>query len=317
MKIAVLRGTKTFVIEDQPIPELGPEDVLVRVRACGVCTSDTYTWSGKMGATKFPMYIGHEPSGVIESVGDRITDLNTNDHVAVWTDGKGYAEYVKVPKEYVVKLPKGLRFEEALGEPIACMVNGVRRSGIDLGDVVAVVGCGFMGCLFIQGVVLRGASEIIAVDLLDERLELAHKLGADVTINSGKEDVVKKVMEMTGGKGADVVVEATGEQKPLDIASEIVKIRGTLVVLGYHVGELRSVDMAVWNWKGLDIISAHERDPEVYVEGMRRGIDLLSKGKLTMSGLVTHLYPLDRINDAFRDATERRPKGFMKAVITP
>lgn len=317
MRIAALRGVRSFVIEDQPLPELGPKEVLVRVKACGVCTSDTYTWSGKIGITDFPKYIGHEPCGVVERIGDCVTSVNTHDHVTVWTDGRGYAEYVKVPEDYVVKVPETLRFEEALGEPIACMVNGVKRSRIKLGDTVVVVGCGFMGSLFIQGVVLRGASRIVAIDLLEERLELACKLGADITINSSKEDAVKRVMEITGGKGADVVVEATGEQKPLDISSEMVRIRGTLVVFGYHVGERRSVDMASWNWKGLDIVSAHERDPEVYVKGMRAGIALLSKGKLKMSGLVTHLYPLERINDAFKDATEHRPKGFMKAVITP
>ena len=317
MRIAALRGVKNFIIEDQPLPELGPKEVLVRVKACGVCTSDTYTWSGKIEIKDFPKYIGHEPSGVVERIGDYVTSVNIHDHVTVWIDGRGYAEYVKVPEDYVVKIPETLRFEEALGEPIACMVNGVKRSRIKLGDTVVVVGCGFMGSLFIQGAVLSGASRIVAIDLLEERLELACKLGADITINSSEEDAVKRVMEITRGKGADVVVEATGEQKPLDMASEMVRIRGTLVVFGYHVGGPRSVDMASWNWKGLDIVSAHERDPEVYVEGMRAGIALLSKGKLKMSDLVTHLYPLDRINDAFKDATEHRPKGFMKAVITP
>ncbi|MBO3798295.1 MAG: zinc-binding dehydrogenase [Thermoproteota archaeon] len=317
MRIAALRGVKNFVIESQPIPKLGSNEVLVRVKACGVCTSDTYTWSGKIEVTDFPRYIGHEPSGVVERIGECVTSVNVNDHVTVWTEGGGYAEYVKVPEDYVVKIPKELRFEEALGEPIACMVNGVRRSRIKLGDTVVVIGCGFMGSLFIQGTVLRGASKIVAIDLLDERLELARKLGADITINSGEEDAVKMVMEITGGKGADVVVEATGEQRPLDIATEVVKIRGTLVVFGYHVGGRRSVDMASWNWKGLDIVSAHERDPKIYVEGMRAGIALLSKGRLKMNGLITHLYPLDQINDAFMDATEHRPRGFMKAVITP
>jgi threonine dehydrogenase-like Zn-dependent dehydrogenase len=317
MRIAALKGVRNFIIEDQPIPEPGPEEILVRVKACGVCTSDTYTWSGKIGKIDFPRYIGHEPSGVVERIGDNVTNVNVQDPVTIWTDGKGYAEYVKVPKDYVVKLPKGLGFEEALGEPIACMINGVKRSGIGLGDTVAVIGCGFMGCLFIQGAVLSGASRIVAIDLLDERLELASKLGADITINSAEEDAVKRVMEVTGGKGADVVVEATGEQKPLDMASEMVKIRGRLIVFGYHVGGRRSVDMASWNWKGLDVINAHERAPEVYVEGMRIGITLLSRGKLNMRDLVTHLYPLENINDAFRDATEHRPKGFMKAVIIP
>ncbi|MEM2514482.1 MAG: zinc-binding dehydrogenase, partial [Candidatus Bathyarchaeia archaeon] len=123
-------------------------------------------------------------------------------------------------------------------------------------------------------------------------------------------------MDATDGRGADVVIEAVGEQSSLDVATKIAKIRGTLVIFGYHVGEPRIIDMERWNWKGLDVINAHERETEVYMEGMRIGINLLSKGKIKIKPLITHIYPLEQINRAFTEI-EVKIKGLIKAVITP
>lgn len=316
MRIAVLKGIKNFAIEDEPMPITNLDEVLIRVKACGVCTSELYSWNGKHKDVSFPQYPGHEPTGIIEKVGKNVEGFEPGDHVAVWSDGRSYAEYIKVPGDYVIKIPEDIPFQMALGEPIGCAINGVRRSAIQLGDVVVIIGCGFMGSLIVQGAVLRGPSKIIAVDLDNDRLRLAKNLGADVIINSKENDAIRMVMELTDGKGADVVIEATGEQVPLDIASEMTRIRGRLVVFGYHVSGPRTVDMGMWNWKGLDVINAHERAPEVYVEGIKIGIDLLSRGKITMKQLVTHTYPLERINEAF-DAADTKPKGFMKAVVMP
>jgi len=316
LKIACLIDFKKFLVKDEPAPSIGPDDVLIRVKACGVCTSELYSWNGKNKNVVFPLYLGHEPSGIVEAVGKNVKELKVGDHVTVLTEKGGYAEYLKVPKDHVVKIPEGIPFEAALGEPLACAINGVKRSNIQLGDVVVVIGCGFMGSLIIQGVVLRGPSKIIAVDLKDDRLRLAEKLGADETINPDEEDVVKTVRKLTNGKGADVVIEATGHQKPLDMAGEILKIKGRLVIFGYHVGEPRLINMSLWNWKGLDVINAHERAPNIYMEGMRIGIALLDKGLIKMRPLITHLYPLERINEAFHTAN-MQPRGFIKAVIMP
>jgi len=316
VRIASLRGVRNFVIEDEPMPTVSADEALIRVKACGVCTSELYSWNGKHKGMTFPRYIGHEPSGVIESVGKNVKGLVAGDHVTVLADGRGYAEYVRIPKDHIVKIPQGIPFELALGEPIACAMNGVRRSAIQLGDIVVVIGCGFMGSLVLQGAALRGPSKIIAVDLQDDRLELARKLGVDITINPRENDAVKTVRELTEGKGADIIIEATGEQTPLNIASEMTRIRGRLVIFGYHVSGPRLVDMGMWNWKGLDVINAHERAPEIYMEGMRIGIDLVTKGKVTMKPLVTHLYPLEQINEAF-DAADTKPRGFMKSVVMP
>ncbi|MEM2703436.1 MAG: zinc-binding dehydrogenase, partial [Candidatus Bathyarchaeia archaeon] len=193
---------------------------------------------------------------------------------------------------------------------------GIQRSNIHLGDVVVVIGCGFMGLLLIQLAALRGPSELIAIDINDERLKIAEEFGAEVSLNPYRVDPIKYIMDATGGRGADVVIEAVGEQSSLDVATKIAKIRGTLVIFGYHVGEPRIIDMERWNWKGLDVINAHERETEVYMEGMRIGINLLSKGKIKIKPLITHTYPLEQINRAFTDV-ETKIKGLIKAVITP
>jgi len=317
MRIAVLRDVRNFVIEDAPQPELSEDELLIHIKACGICTSELYLWSGKFRGLSFPLYLGHEPSGVVEAVGKKVDGLSVGDRVTFLSEvGRCFAEYAKAKKSNVVRIPECISFEEALGEPIACAVNGIRRSNIHVGDTLVVIGCGFMGLLMIQLATLRGPSEIIAMDINDERLKIAEKLGADKTVNPLSFDPVKYIMENTDGKGADVVIEATGEQTPLDIATKIVRIRGTLVIFGYHAGAPRIIDMERWNWRGLDVINAHERSSEVYMEGMRIGIKLASKGKLKIKPLITNTYPLEQINKAFADI-DAKAKGLIKAVITP
>jgi threonine dehydrogenase-like Zn-dependent dehydrogenase len=123
------------------------------------------------------------------------------------------------------------------------------------------------------------------------------------------------VRELTGGHFCDRVVEATGKQWPLDLSAELTRERGTLVVAGYHQDGPRQVNMQLWNWRGLDVINAHERDPAVYLDGMRAAVDLVASGRLDPAPLYTHTYSLDQLGDAL-DATRDRPDGFLKALIT-
>jgi 2-desacetyl-2-hydroxyethyl bacteriochlorophyllide A dehydrogenase len=316
MRIAVLKGVKNFVIEEASIPSLEVDEVLMRVKACGICTSELYLWNGKIKDAAFPLYLGHEPSGVVEDAGRKVNGLNIGDHVTFLSETGCFAEYAKAKKGNIVKIADNIPFEEALGEPVACAVNGIRRSNIQFGDNVVVIGCGFMGLLLIQLASLRGPSRILAVDINDERLKLAADLGADLTVNPREIDAIKYVKGVTNGRGADVVIEATGEQAPLSMATEMVRIRGRLVIFGYHVGEPRLINMQMWNWKGLDVINAHEREPEVYMEGMQIGMMLLSKGKIKLKNLITHKYPLEEINNAFNDVN-MKIGGLIKAVVAP
>lgn len=315
MKAAALVENKKFKIFDANVPDPNHDEVSVKVEACGVCSSELHVWLNETAIDE-PKYLGHEASGVVQKVGKDVTGLAVGDRVVIYPyRGGGFAETIGLPGKYVLKLADHIPFKLALGEPLGCAMNAIERSAIQLGDTVVIIGLGFMGALILQGAKLKGTSRIIAVDIRDESLSLARQLGADVTVNGKHEDAVKIVSELTYGEGADVVIEATGFQQPLDLAAEIIKIRGRLLIYGFHQGGKRTVDMQTWNWKGIDVVNAHERDPDIYMEGIRTGMKLLENGQLAMDPLVTHSFPLEQINEAF-EAAESKPPGFVKAVIT-
>jgi threonine dehydrogenase-like Zn-dependent dehydrogenase len=314
MKAAAMVKAGSFSVYDIEIPTPKPNEVLVKMKACGLCSSELGMWRNKEFNVENPLFIGHEVSGVVEKIGEEVTQFTPGDRVTVFTEKGGYAEYVTVPEKAVVKIADHVPFELALGEPIACAMNGTKRSGVEIGDTVVMIGLGFMGALILQGVKLKGASKIIAIDPREESQEIAEKLGVDVFLNPNKENIVDKVFELTDGRGADVVIESTGYQEPLNLATKLVKIRGRIVIFGYHQGGPRTIDVQTWNWKGLDVVNAHERDHDVYIDGMRTGIKLLNNHQLQMEPLVTHFFTIDQINEAFETANAK-PIGFIKAVI--
>ena len=314
MKAAAMNEPGSFMVYNINIPTLKPGEVLIRVKVCGVCSSELGIWKDKSFKIGDPLFMGHEVSGIVEKTGDEVTTCSPGDRVTVFTEKGGYSEYVSVPEKQVIKIADHIPFELALGEPIGCAMNGIKRSGIEVGDTVILIGIGFMGSIILQGIKLKGASRIIAIDSREESRTLAKKLGVDVVLDPLEVNIPEKIAELTDGLGADVVVECTGQQEPLNLAGEMVKIRGRIVIFGYHQGGPRSIDLQVWNWKGLDIINAHERDPEAYLEGMRIGIKLLNNNQLNMKVLVTHFFSIDQINQAFETAL-LKPEGFIKAVI--
>lgn len=270
--------------------------------------------------------MGHEPSGLIENVGQRVDALQIGQRVTVlptrsgpftqYTSG-GFAEYMAVPQEHVAPIPEGVEFVEAMGEPIACLVSAVERTEIRLADRVAVVGSGFMGLAILQLVALRGPKEIIAVDVRQDALENALRLGADRALRPEEVRPEDKLVEWEQiGRGMDVVFEVSGTQAGLTMAGEMTKAHGTLSIVGYHADGMRTIDMGLWNWKGVNVINAHERRNDHLMRCMRAGLDLIGKGKLDMASLVTHTYPLHRVDDAFR-AMRDKPRGFIKAAVLP
>jgi len=147
-------------------------------------------------------------------------------------------------------------------------------------------------------------------------LQVADSLGAAKTISLGeKSAAIESVRQLTGGKFCDVVIEATGKEEPLNLAGELTGERGRLVIAGYHQDGPRQINLQLWNWRGLDVINAHERDPAIYREGMQLAIDAVARGLLTPAALYTHTFPLSELASAFR-FTAQRPNGFMKALIT-
>jgi 2-desacetyl-2-hydroxyethyl bacteriochlorophyllide A dehydrogenase len=315
MRQAVLTGPRRFAIEELPVPEIGPDEVLLRVAACGVCASELDIYQGAAGHASYPWRPGHEVSGVVERAGARVAAPAPGDPVAVFVTTAGYGEYVAVPAAHC--FPAGdVPLELALGEPLACAVNAVELAGIALADDVVVVGAGFMGQLAIRLVQLRGPRRLIVADTRDDALARAASAGATATVNPAREPLAERVLELTDGAGADVTIEFTGTQGALEVIGACTRMSGTLVVAGYHQGPPRQVPLADWNWNAFRIANAHFRDVATILRGLRAGMRLVSSGRLSLEGLVTHRFPLASIDEAFRTAIEK-PEGFVKATVTP
>jgi threonine dehydrogenase-like Zn-dependent dehydrogenase len=239
--------------------------------------------------------------------------MHVGDHVAMLSYA-GYAEYDLAAAGAAVLLPPVLAGRPFPGEPLACAMNVFARSEIRMGDTVAIVGIGFLGALLTSLAVHAGA-RVIAITRRPFALDIACAAGATHTlIMDDHWRLMAEVKQLTGDLGCDVVIEAVGQQWPLDLAAELTRIRGRLVVAGYHQDGLRQVNMQLWNWRGLDVINAHERDEAEYVAGMRAAVDAVTAGHLDPGPLFTHTLPLEQIAAAFALLAER-PDGFFKAQI--
>ena len=314
MRSAVLYGPHDFRIEEFPAPVYSETECLIKVRACGVCHSEQHQWLHKIPGLEYPRRIGHEVSGEIISVGSKVKNFVIGDRVAVWIDSNGYSEEIVAGEDRLFKISSNISFEEALAEPIGCTTNGILRTNLKPGDAVALVGTGFMGLILLQQIKLQGASLIVAIDIRDDMLSIASELGADVVINPLKENVVESINRLTSNKKIDVSFEVSGNQSTLNLAADICRMEGKLVIFGYHPGERKINDLGYWNWMAFDIINAHFRNIKTILKGSELGIKLLNAGKINMKRLVTHKFPLDRIEDAF-SAAHNKPIGFVKSVI--
>ncbi|HKQ79315.1 MAG TPA: zinc-dependent alcohol dehydrogenase [Blastocatellia bacterium] len=265
MKAAVLHSfSDSLRIEEIPTPAPGPGEVLIRVAACGVCHSDLHLamgeWDLLKPITKLPLVLGHEVAGAVEAVGEGVTGFNIGDRVGApwlhWTCGEcefclmgretlcskqqvtgctvdgGFAEFIKAKASHIAKLPDNLSFEEAA--PLLCagltVHSAIKKSDVKAGQKVAVFGVGGLGHLAIQLAKAKGA-EVIAVDVADEKLELARECGADVTINAATAQVHREIKKATGG-GAHVVMVTSGSRAAYETALRSIRKAGTLAIVG-------------------------------------------------------------------------------------
>lgn len=261
----LLTEYKKLQVVDMPAPEFGPDDLLVRVKACGICGSDIHGYDGSTGRRVPPLVMGHEASGVVEAVGSGVKDMKPGDRVTfdsmvscgschfcrrgqtnlcdarqVLGVSTGeyrrhgcFAEYVTVPRRITYPLPEGIRFEHAaMIEAISVAVHGVAITPVALGETAVVVGSGMIGLLVIQTLRVRGCGRIIAVDLEDYKLDLARTLGADVVLNPLRDDVAARVLELTGGRGADTAVDAVGATAPIKTCLACVRKGGKVILIG-------------------------------------------------------------------------------------
>ena len=315
MQAAVITGPGSMIVREVPRPIPGPGQVRVRLQGCGVCASNLVPWAGPEWM-RFPTEaggLGHEGWGIVDQVGEGVGGLAAGMPVAALFY-HSYAEYDVGDAGAVVPLPDGYGAKPFPGEPLGCAMNIFRRSGIRSGDTIAIVGIGFLGALLTQLARSRGA-DVIALSRRPYALDMARKMGAMETIRlDDKSAALGRVKDLTGGKFCDVVIEATGKQEPLDLAGELVRERGRLVIAGYHQDGPRQINMQLWNWRGIDVINAHERDPAIYTQGMREAVAAVMAGELDPEPLYTHSFPLSRLDEAL-NATRDRPDGFMKALV--
>ena len=310
MRLAELRAARRFEVIDVPVPEPGPDEVLVRVANCGVCASELSTWSGH-APIDLPARIGHEVSGTVAACGSAVRGFAVDDAVAVWTTGSGYADYVAVPAAYC-RAVSAVPLEQALAEPIACAVNAVELARVRLADDVVVIGAGFMGLLVPQLALLRGARQVLVADPRPDARELALRLGASRAVEPGA--LPAAVRESTGDVGADVTFEVTGVQAGLDAVGDVTRMSGTVGLVGFHQGEPRQIPLAQWNWLAFTIANGHVRDAHTIMTGFSTGMRLLESHQLQMAPLMTHRFDLEQINDAFATAVDK-PAGFVKATV--
>lgn len=303
---------KTSQLEKRSLPEIGPKDVLIGVKLCGVCASEVHPWLSEGE----PQAFGHEVVGEVVEVGAGVAGLEPPMRVTGLIH-KGFAEYAAAPAKLLLPVPETLPDEAALGEPLACVISGMRRTAIDLGDRVALVGLGFMGLLTLQAARLKGPAELIAIDTREEARGRALSYGADRVLEPSAvpPDLLLEAWEdIPKGYGVNVAIEAAGNPHALALAGRMAKEHGVLAIVGYHQGEPVPVNMKLWNWKALSVLNAHERRKDYQMDCMRRGLALLEKGKLDVASLVTHSFSLEHVDDAY-SAILDKPSAFVKSII--
>jgi threonine dehydrogenase-like Zn-dependent dehydrogenase len=289
--------------------------VRVRLEGCGVCGSNLPVWEGRPWLT-YPFEAGtpgHEGWGTIDAVGSNVTDFSAGDRVALLS-GHAYAQYDFAAQDSLVKLPAQLDGKPFPGEPLACAVNIFRRSAITAGQMVAIVGLGFLGVV-VTALAVGAGARVVAVSRRPFALSMAERFGASSLIEmEDPSQAVREARRLAPGDGYERVIECVGSQQALDVASELTGTRARLVIAGYHQDGQRRVNLQQWNWRGLDVINAHERDPAQYRRGMQEAVDLVVSGKLDPWPLFTHQYPLEDLPAAF-ESLASRPDGFLKALI--
>lgn len=316
MKAAVLTGPGALQIVQTPLPEPGPGELRVRLEGCGVCASNVEPWVGQPWSTYpgEPGGMGHEGWGTVDAIGEGVEGFAPGDRIALLSH-RSYAEYDVTPAAMAVKLPTQLEGRPFPGEPLGCAFNIFRRSDVRADQTVAIVGIGFLGAVLTRLATAAGA-RVIAVSRRPSSLELARSYGAaEVVPMDDHWRIIDRVKELTGGALCERVIECVGHQWPLDLAGELVGFGGRLVIAGYHQDGPRQVNMQMWNWKGIDVINAHERDPQVQIQGLREAVEAVAGGRLDPAPLYSHRYPLDDLGEALA-ATRDKPDGFVKALVT-
>ena len=339
MKVARYYSRHDIRLEEMPVPRIGPGELLVQVKACGLCGSDLMEWYVQ---EKAPAVLGHEPAGVVAQVGERVENFQIGDrvfvhhHVPCFTchhclrghytlcktfkathiDPGGFAEYIRVPalnvERDVLKLPSDLSFDEAtLIEPVATCIRGIERAGIQTGDTVVVIGTGVTGLIHIQLARIRGAGMIMATDFSPFRLKMARRLGADEAI-AASEDVLAWLKKLNKGKGADAVIVTAGSIEAMEQGLALAG-KGATVLLFAPSPPGATLPVSPYHllFSEITITGTYSCSP---LE-TRQALSLIQAGRINVKDLITHRFDLAGVGKAFDLAAQAGES--LKIVITP
>lgn len=305
---AILRGPKEIdLIERELICD--EDEVIVKNHLIGICGSDKNFYRGILPPKtsefrqdpKFPFLLGHESGGTVVHVGSKVREYKAGDQVIAFGWNNNFATYFKAKCWELQSVPEGMDMDLAsLGEPIACAMYSGLNSGVQLGDTVLIMGGGFAGQIIAQCAKKKGAKDVIVVDVLNNKLKLAKKLGADLTINSKEEDVVKIIEQRTQGKGADVVVETAGTAEAINIGTECIKHNGKFVWYSWVTAPV-TLNISRWHDDGIEHINTclvHHTVQERVV-WTPTALRPVLQGLVDIKPLLTHEFRLDQIKEAF------------------
>lgn len=324
MKKMFFMGNKKFELQDVPMPSVGPDDLLVRNAACGVCGTDIHIFYGEPGSADVtpPVVLGHEFSGIVEEVGAHVTGFRKGDHVTidpniycgtcrfctarkkqlcehmeaigVTRDG-GFAEYSVVPASQAFLLDKDLDLEAgAMTEPLACCIHGIDLAQIRVGDTVLVIGGGAIGLLMVQLAKLSGAAKVLLSEPVALRRQLGEQLGADASFDPLTCDPAQEIERLTGQQGADVVIECVGNNAAVTQAFAAAA-KGATVLLFSVPSVNATFDLPLYPmFKKELVIKSSFVNPDTHA----RAVAMLNSKKIQVAPLFTHRFPLEKIADA-------------------
>jgi L-iditol 2-dehydrogenase len=343
MQALVLTAYNTFEIEDVPEPGLGPEDVLIRVGACGICGSDIHGMDGSSGRRRPPIVMGHEAAGTVVKTGDHVTDWQPGERVtfdstvycgecgyckrgqvnlcdnrrvlgvscAEYRQHGAFAEFVAVPQRILYRLPDNVSFEHAaMVEPVSIAIHAVARAGVGPDDSVAVIGTGMIGLLVVQVLRARGCKSIVAVDLDESRLALAKRFGASETLLAGAGGVAGSIREATGGAGVDAAFEVVGASASVEVAVKSVRKGGSVTLVG-NLAPTVDLPLQQVVTRELTLLGSCASSGE-YPECL----DLMASGAIDVDPLISAVAPLHEGAEWFH-RLYHRDGALMKVLLRP
>ncbi|WP_329456473.1 alcohol dehydrogenase catalytic domain-containing protein [Streptomyces sp. NBC_01497] len=291
------RTSETVEVPDAPP---GPGEVTVRTVVSGICSSELPAWKGHKGGA--PTRLGHELSGEITALGSGVYGWRVGEAVTGFASG-AYADSVNVPADALLPVPANVAVDEVLGEPVACVLEALSRSGLRPGQRVAVVGLGFMGLIALQAAATHAPARLVGVDPVPAARELAASLGAHEVC--APEDAEERSF--------DVVVEFTGAASGLRRAGQLASAHATLCIGGYHHSGPRELEVELW-YRGVTLVNGFTPQRHRHLAALSEGLGLISARRLTLAPLITHRVALDEVDRGFGLMVDRAP-GFVKCVV--